>query len=129
MGRNLTSYEGVKRKEAPVSDTLRYLIERSCKTVQQIAEETGISVGTLYSINSRTSSRADVRILKALADYFGEDISIFCGLDEYNPPKKLTDRERTLLNRYNSLTDVAKDKIDGYIIDVAENPKNRLKEA
>lgn len=129
MGRNLTSHEGVKRKEAPVSDTLRYLIERSCKTVQQIAEETGISVGTLYSINSRTSSRADVRILKALADYFGEDISIFCGLDEYNPPKKLTDRERTLLNRYNSLTDVAKDKIDGYIIDVAENPKNRLKEA
>lgn len=129
MGRNITNFEGVKRKEAPVSDTLRYLIERSGKTVQQIAEETGISVGTLYSINSRTSSRADVRILKALADYFEEDISIFCGLDEYNPPKKLTEREQALLNRYNSLTDVAKDKIDGYIIDVAENPKNRLKEA
>lgn len=107
-----------------LSDVFRYLVNRSGKQITTISEESGITLSTLYSLYGRNSRKSDIRILKRLADYFGEDLSIFCGLATYEPPKHLTDREQLLLDRYNSLTDTAKTRIDEYLADVVDNPKN-----
>lgn len=108
-----------------VSAGLRYLVEKSGKAVKEISDETHIPAQTIYSMMQRNSDRADVSLLKKLADYFDVDITIFCGLSRYDPPKKLEEREQQLLTIYDSLTDSAKARVDEYISDVAGNPKNR----
>lgn len=107
-----------------ISSVMDFLVKRSGKNLRQVADETGIPYQTLYNIRSRASSRTSLRVLKALADYFGEDISIFLGLEGYERPFQITGRERALLEGYRRLGDAARLRIEGAVEDALSNEKN-----
>ena len=107
-----------------ISSVMDYLVKRSGKNLRQVSHETGIPYQTLYNIRSRASSRTSLKMLKIMADYFGEDISIFLGLDGYERPFRLTQREKGILNNYRKLSDAAQMRIDGAVEDAMANPKN-----
>lgn len=107
-----------------ISDVFRYLVKNSGKEILQIATETKLSATTLYALHSRKSTHANIRMLKVLADYFGEDLSIFCGLRQYHAPRKLTAEQERLLAEYDTLTDDAKAMVLGHISRIRANPEN-----
>ena len=110
-----------------ISDVFRYLVKRSGKQVLEIAQETKLPTDTLYALHNRKSKRADIRNLRILAEYFGEDLSIFCGLKTYHPPRKLTAEEERLINEYGTLTDDAKLQVLGLLSRLRSNPENLVK--
>jgi len=107
-----------------ISDVVRYLVKRSGKTVQEIAEATHIPLQTLYALHSRKSTHANIRTLKKLADYFNEDLTIFCGLKGYKRPERLTSEQRMVLEDYNTLTHDAQLQLIGYIKLLKAKPEN-----
>ena len=116
---------GIQSENGQISDLIDYLMERNNMTVTDLAAACDIPRGTLYSIlQRRNSSKADLHTLKKVADYFGEDINIFLGLNGYERPIKLTPVEKKLIKTYRKLTDAAQGRIDGALEDAAGNPKN-----
>lgn len=111
------------RDDDNVSGVFRYLLDRSGKTVQQVSSDTKIPEKTLYSLSLRTSRKADMKMLRTLADYFNEDLDIFCGLDHYQK-KRLSSEEDMLLQHYNTLTEEAKLQVMGFIMRLQSNPEN-----
>lgn len=107
-----------------ISDVFRYLVKRSGKEVLQIAADTKLSATTLYALHSRKSTHANIRMLKVLADYFGEELTIFCGLKQYRPIRKLTAEQERLLAEYDTLTEDAKTMVMGQISRLRANPEN-----
>lgn len=107
-----------------ISSVMDFLIERSGKNLRQIADETGVPYQTLYNIRSRASSRTSLKLLKTLADYFGEDLSIFLGLEGYERPFLLTQREKGFIKSYRKLSDAAQLRIEGAVEDAMANRKN-----
>lgn len=108
-----------------ISSVMDFLVKRSGKNLRQVSRETGIPYQTLYNIRSRASSRTSLRMLKIIADYFGEDLSIFLGLEGYERPFLLTGKEKKFLSTYRALSDAAQQRIDGAVEDALANPKNR----
>lgn len=119
--------QAVQQSESTISAVLEQLIKRNGKNLKEIAAETEIPYHTLYNICSRESSRTSLRTLKTLADYFGEDLSIFLGFEGYKRPVRLSSKEERLLKQYRGLSDAAQDRVDGTIEDAMANPKNRRK--
>lgn len=115
---------GVEQEFASISSVMDYLVRRSGKNLRQVADETGIPYQTLYNIRSRASSRTSLRTLKTIADYFGEDISIFLGLRDYEQPFQITWREREFLNGFRRLSDAAQRRIEEAVEDALANEKN-----
>ena len=107
-----------------VSDVFRYLLNKSGKTIIQISTDTKIPLSSLYSISSRKSQSVNIRNLKKLADYFGEDLSIFCGLINYTPPLKLTTEQQMVLDEYSTLTTAAQIEVIDLLKRLRENPEN-----
>lgn len=107
-----------------ISSVMDYLVKRSGKNLRQVADETGIPYQTLYNIRSRASSRTSLRTLKIIADYFGEDISIFLGLRDYEQPFQITWKEREFLEGYRRLSDAAQRRIEEAVEDALANEKN-----
>lgn len=64
-----------------------------------------------------------MKMLRILADHFGEDLDIFCGLSTYHK-KKLSSEEDMLLRDYNTLTDEAKLQVMGLVMRLRSDPKN-----
>ena len=116
-----------EERSACVSEAFRYLKKRKNVTIRDIAKAIGVSESTLYSINGRACDRANMLLLKSLADYFQTDVSIFCGLKNYTPPVRLTPQQQELLTRFEELTDAAKRRVLENLDDVYSNPKNRAK--
>lgn len=114
------------RDDDTVSGVFRYLLDRSGRTIPEISIETKIPEKTLYSLSIRTSRKADMKMLRTLADYFGEDLDIFCGLDHYQK-KRLSGEEDMLLQQYNTLTDDAKLQVMGLIMRLRSNPENIIR--
>ena len=112
-------------KSECVSEAFRYLLQRKNATVREVARETGLPENSLYGINSRHCDRADMRILKVLADYFGEDITIFCGLDCYVRPKELSKQEKDILDICRELNAEARQRAYALLSDIAANPANQ----
>ena len=112
-------------KDSCVSDAFRYLLREHPIQIRELAKATGISENTLYTINGRNSDRANMAVLKKIADYFQVDVSIFCGYKSYKQPKRLSEDESNLLEIYGGLTEAAKKRVTELIMDVYENPKNR----
>ena len=110
-----------------ISDVFRILVEKSGKKLNAIAEETKIPLQSIYSLHNRKSKVANIRTLKLLADYFGEDLTVFCGLMTYHPPRKLTAEEERLINEYGTLTDDAKLQVLGLLSRLRSNPENLVK--
>ena len=110
-----------------ISDVLRHLVKQSGKDILTISEETKIPSQTLYTLHSRKSKRANIKTLKILADYFGVDITIFCGLDQYVPPRKLSASENTLLEKFGTLSIEAQAQLLDYIDFLRMKPENIAK--
>lgn len=110
-----------------ISDVFIALMERSHLTVEEVAHRANVSPNTLYTLKTRRTTRSDPKMLKRLAEVFGEDMSIFCGLEEYDPPTKLSPEEKELINSYRQLTDPARERANMMLSDIFENPKNRKK--
>lgn len=107
-----------------ISDVFRALVERSGKTPIQISQETKIPLQSIYSLYNRQSRRANIQNLKILADYFGEELSVFCGLKNYHPIRKLTPEQEQILYQYDTLTDDAKLQVLGLLNRLHRDPEN-----
>lgn len=107
-----------------ISDVFRVLVDRSGKTPIQISEETKIPLQSIYSLYNRQSTRADIQNLKILADYFGEELTVFCGLKNYHPIRKLTPEQEQILQQYDTLTDDAKLQVLGLLNRLHRDPEN-----
>ena len=110
-------------KSNAIASTLQSLLARDKITVKELGKATGISPTTLYSMLGKTTNQADLERLKTLADYFGENVSIFCGIDEYEKPIELSEQERILLSSYRGMTSLGKQRLLAYIDDIKDNPK------
>ena len=97
-------------EQASVAKTLSALLEQKKLSVAELSERTGIPRTTLYSMSKKSTNQVDLGHLKRLADFFGENISIFCGLEDYEPPLRLSDEERLVLTIYRSLNAAGKKK-------------------
>ena len=102
-----------------VSTVLEYLLRRSGEKISEAAPKMGVNANTLYSLSRRCSTKADLRTLKKIADYFGEDLSIFCGLENYNPPLKLSQEEETLLENFRGLHETQRSLLAETLSDMA----------
>lgn len=102
---------------------LQYLLEKNRTSVGEICDATGINRQTLYSMLKKTSSQADICNLKKLADFFKEDISIFCGLNGYKKPEKLTAIERTALTIFRGMNHDGQERVLEYMNDIGDKPK------
>ena len=120
--------QAAQQSESTISAVLEQLVKREGKNLKEIAAETDIPYNTLYNIRSRDSSRTSLRTLKTLADYFGEDLSVFLGLEGYKRPVRLSPKEERMLKQYRELSDAAQDRVDGAIEDAMANPKNRRRD-
>ena len=98
--------------------------EIGCK---ELSERTGIPRTTLYSMSKKSTNQVDLGHLKRLADFFGENISIFCGLEDYEPPLRLSDEERLVLTIYRSLNAAGKKRLSDYAEELGGNPNMRRK--
>lgn len=111
-----------------IADVLSYLIERSGKSLQEISEKTGIKYKTLYSIKSRASTSVNLRYLKVLADFFGEDVTIFLGLEGYERPLKLSAEEKGFMETYRKLNKDGQARVDQLAEDYVAMRKYRRDE-
>lgn len=107
-----------------ISDVFRALVKRSGKELTQIVEETKLPSTTVYSLHNRNNKAANIRTLKVLADYFGEDLTVFCGLAAPPPPRKLTPEQEQILYQYDTLTDDAKLQVLGLLNRLHRDPEN-----
>lgn len=114
-------------REGTIAAALNYLIDRKKISIQDLAHATGVKRSSLYALTTKTTNQADLDNLKALADYFGENISIFCGLDEYQPPIRLSEEEGLLLTIFRGLNGTGKERLTQYANELGDNPKMRKK--
>lgn len=111
--------------ENTASSVLRSLVRKSGKTVKSIAKDAGINENTLYAIVGKNTDLINIRTMDSLAKYFGYDITVFLGLDNYEPKEKLSSAERELLALFRgSRADVRQ-----YILKVVKAPPEPLTEA
>ena len=108
-----------------ISEVLRALIADRGVSIVELANSTGVKKESLYTIVTRNSDRASITTLKALADYFQEDLEIFCGRDDYERKPRLTQDERTLLDIYRSLDPAGQ----AIIMDLAKEPPKPMTKA
>ena len=71
---------------------------------------------TLYSLYNRENKKADLRMLKTLADYFGVELEIFCGMRGYKPTRRLSSEEENARPQFSTLSDDAKLQVMGLIM-------------
>ena len=109
-------------EETTVAKTLKYLMDKRHLSVAELSVQTGIPKSTLYSMVKKQTNQADLSILKTLADFFGEDVSIFCGLDHYKPPIKLANDEQILLTIFRTLNKTGQESLKSYIDVLSGNP-------
>lgn len=95
-----------QQERVSVSGVLRSLIKASGKTTKTVALESGVNQNTLYTIvgKGKETNLVDFRTLDTLARYFGYDITVFLGLDQYEERIRLSADESTLLSNYRQLS-------------------------
>jgi hypothetical protein len=101
---------------------LKHLMDKNNTTVAELSAATQIPASTLYSALIKKTNQANMEHLKAIADYFGESVEIFLGIDDYEPPIKLSTDELYLLKKYRSLNKIGKQRITTYAEDISVNP-------
>ena len=109
-------------EEAAVARALKILMDRKELSVPELSDRTKIPKTTLYSMLKKQTNQADLDILKKLSDFFGEDVSIFCGIENYKPPLKLTKDESVLLAGFRGLNQNGQESLMSYLTVLAGNP-------
>ena len=112
-------------EEPTVAKTLRYLIEQKETSVPEISVALGIPRTTLYSMVKKQTDQVDLKTLKAVADYFQVDLSIFCGLENYKEPVELDEHEREILTIFRTLNETGKHRLLEYTRELGGNPNMR----
>lgn len=110
-------------KQDAIAETLKTLMAKREMSVPDLSMRTGIPRSTLYSMLKKQTNQADLEYLKKLADEFGEDISIFCGIEEYQPPIKLSEEERILLTIFRKLNSNGRERFSQYARELGDNTK------
>lgn len=110
-------------RQDAVAEALKSLMDKREMSVPDLSIRTGIPKSTLYSMLKKQTNQVNLECLKKLADEFGEDISIFCGIEEYQPPIKLSDEERILLTIFRKLNSSGKERFSQYARDLGDNEK------
>lgn len=87
-----------------IAAVLARLMEEGGKSAAQVAQDTNIKYNTIYSILHRESARTSIAVLKVLADYFDEDLEVFCGESGYHKKPRLTMEEIKLVQTYRGLS-------------------------
>lgn len=108
---------------AAVARTLKTMMDKKGLAVGELSVRTGIPKTTLYSMLKKQTNQADLDILKKLADFFGEDISIFCGIESYQPPIRLSPDESYLLASFRGLNKKGQESLRDYMDVLTGNPK------
>ena len=110
-------------EKSTIAVALQHMLDSHKTNVVELGKKTGIPATTIYSMLNKKTTQADLRTLKQLADFFGEDINIFCGLETYERPIQLTDKERLLLMSYRGFSEAGKNRLFDYLDDMSVNPK------
>lgn len=111
------------KDDETVSGVFRALVEQSGETIPEIHEATKIPEPTLYSLYNRNSRKADMKMLRVLADHFGEDLEIFCGMSSYQK-KSLSREDEMLIQQIGTLTESARLQVMGLVMKLRSDPKN-----
>lgn len=111
------------KDDETVSGVFRALVEQSGETIPEIHEATKIPEPTLYSLYNRNSRKADMKMLRVLAEHFGEDLEIFCGMSSYQK-KSLSREDEMLLQQIGTLTESARLQVMGLVMKLRSDPKN-----
>lgn len=114
-------------QEDMIAKAFRYMVDKSGKKMAEISAQTKIGKSTLYAMQNKNSNQADILLLKKLADYFGEDISIFCGVEDYKPPIKLDERERVIISIFRSMNEQGRAQMYSQAMDLGELSKYKKK--
>lgn len=86
-----------------VSEVIRALVARSGLSMGEVSRRSGVNLSTLKSLCGRNCDRVSISVLKALADFFDEDLEVFYGSPDYVRRPRLTDDEEKLLATYRGL--------------------------
>lgn len=108
-----------------IGSVLQYLMDRDEISITDLAAATGINRQTLYSMLKKTTSQADLFTLRELSAYFKEDISIFCGLSQYQKPIHLGDQEAFIITVFRKLNQTGQGRLYEYAQEIDGNPKYR----
>ena len=89
-----------------VGNTLQQLLEESGSNVNEVAQATGVSPSTLYSIIRRDSMSANIEDLYKVAHYLGVSLDYFYVKIRYEKEDlPLSTEERELVKKYRQLTE------------------------
>ncbi len=105
-----------------IAKALKYLMGRENTSVTVLSSATGIPAQTIYSTLSKKTNQADLGMLKKLADYFGVDIDIFCGVDEYTDTLHLDRDEREVVDMLRRINEKGKRRLYEYAVELTQNP-------
>ena len=111
-----------------IARAIAYLLRRDRMNVNRLSALTAIPASTLYAMLKKNTNEADIGNLKKIADVFGENVSIFCSLDEYVHPVELLPDEARILAYYRSMNRAGQLRLSEYAAEVGENPKYRAAE-
>ena len=109
--------------ELTVAKALKHLIEQGKQPVSAVATAVGLPQQTLYTLLSKTTNQVDLKKLEKIANYYGVELSYFCGYENYKPPIKLSKDEDALLKLLRSLNSAGQEKVFQYANDLLDNPK------
>lgn len=98
-----------------VSSVIAGLIDGSGLSIKEVSRRTGIGYSTLHSLATREAQRPDIKILKALADFFNEDLEIFCEGESYERRPRLNEQEKGLLMDFRQLDQAGQEAMQGYV--------------
>lgn len=108
-----------------ISEVVSRLIEGTGLNIKDVSQQIGVKYTTLYSIVSRKATRVDIHTLKAIADYFHEDLEIFLDEPNYQKHLELTPSEQSLIQKFRRLDTQAQSGVLDYM---AKPPKTLSKE-
>ena len=109
-------------KSGEIAKALRYLMLQEKISVNELSTLTGIPASTLYAMLKKTTNQADLGHLKTLADFFHEDINVFCGIEEYSRPAELDPNEKSLLEAYRKVNERGQSRLLEYAAELTQNP-------
>ena len=98
-------------EKASIAKAFNALMKRDKVTLSEIAEETGLNLATLSKLKSKDTNTIDLEILEKLSIFFGEDVSIFFGIDTYKRPEKLSDEEEKVVSAMRRMNAAGQNKL------------------
>src|SRR5579885_460232 len=81
-------------RDEPFAARLKKLREQANLTQEQLAQKSGLDVGTVRQLEQGTRTNPSCQTVCALARGLGQDVLVFIGTDGWRPPDPDGDRKR-----------------------------------